>query len=77
MKLDRKRPCGEVIGSGDGRCWEQDGRFFDAKGEEIAVTMEIPGLANMGEVLDIAQERRNSVVEAVRQMGGINKGIRK
>lgn len=73
MKLDRKRPFGEVIGSGDGRRWEQDDRFFDANEEEIP-QHKIPEFSkDTGSVA----AHRESIVEAVRQMGGIHRSINK
>lgn len=35
MKLDRNRPYGTVTGSEFGAVYEQDGRNFDANGNEI------------------------------------------
>jgi len=35
-KLDKKRDHGTIHGDIEGRHFEQDGKFFDAKGDEIS-----------------------------------------
>lgn len=40
IKLDRKRPYGEIIGSTDGSKYDQDGRIFDVDGNEIIQEQE-------------------------------------
>lgn len=56
-KLDRNRPYGEVFGTADGHRFEQDGKKFDASGEEILKTAEVvvvqAGKDDIEEVQDI------------------------
>jgi hypothetical protein len=35
MKLDKGKPYGEIFGDLRGRRYEQDGRYFDAVGNEV------------------------------------------
>jgi len=42
MKLDKKKPYAEIIGSTDGSKYEQDGVIYDIHGEPLVKEQEKP-----------------------------------
>ena len=57
MKLDRKQSYGQISGDHHGAMFEQNGRMFDADGEEVIVTAADPEASIDNESPAVAEQK--------------------